>query len=154
MATDLAGVVRDARPPSGVLRLTNPILKTLLRTPVGRAIRPLALIEFRGRHTGRQLRVVVAWHIIDGAPVVVTPAPWRVNFTDGAPATVRRRGRRDQYIGTLEDDPATVAKTIDAALHNGTSARALALRVPAGHVISEDDVTRTGRAIVRFRPTD
>jgi hypothetical protein len=153
MATEIAGEVRDARPPAVLLRVTNPILKTLLRTPLSRVIRPLALIEFRGRRTGRRRRVVVAWHVIDGAPVVVTPAPWRVNFIDGAPVTVRWRGRREHYTGTLDDDPAVVAQTIDAALHDGTSARALALRIPDGHVITEDDVTRTDRAIVHFRPT-
>jgi hypothetical protein len=154
MATDIAGEVRDARPPAVLLRVTNPILGGLLRTPVSRVIRPLALVEFRGRRTGRRRRVVVGWHIIDGAPVVVTPAPWRVNFDDDRPVTVRRRGRREHYIGTLDTDPAVVAKAIDAALREGTSARALALRVPDGHVITENDVTRTGRAIVRFRQTN
>jgi hypothetical protein len=154
MATDLALEVRDARPPAALLRVTNPILKTLLRTPLSRVIRPLALIEFRGRRSGRPIRVVIAWHIIDGLPVVVTPAAWRVNFQDGTPATVRRHGRREQYVGTLESDPRVVAETIESALHDGTSARALALRVPDGHAITDDDVIRTGRAIVRFRTSD
>lgn len=88
--------------------------------------------------------------MFDGEPVVFTPAPWRANFTDCAPATVCWRGRRQQYVGTLEDDPAVVAKAIDAVLHDGASPRALALRVPAGHVVTSDDVVRTNRALVRF----
>lgn len=154
MATELQADVRDARPPTAVLRVTNPILKVLLRTPLSRVIRPLALVEFRGRRSGRRIRVVVGWHTLGGAPVVVTPASWRGNFTGGAPTTVRWRGRRQQYVGTLEDDPAEVATTINAVLHNGTSARALALHVPTGHVITDDDVVRTRRAIVRFRVGD
>jgi hypothetical protein len=154
MATDVEGLVRDARPPAAVLRLTNPILKTLLRTPLARAIRPLALLEFRGRRSGRCIRVVVGWHIVEGEPVVVTPAPWRRNFADGAPATMRWRGRRQQYIGTLDDDPAVVANAIDGLLRAGTSARALALRVPGDHRMTSDDVVRTRRAVIRFRLPD
>ena len=151
MATDVRDAVRDARPPAAVLRVTNPILKGLLRTPLGRAIRPLALIEFLGRRSGRLIRVVVAWHMLDGEPVVITPASWRVNFTDGAPATVRWRGHGQRYVGTLEVDPDAVAKAIDTVLRAGTSARALALRVPTDHVVTGDDVVRTRRAVVRFR---
>jgi hypothetical protein len=154
MATDVRDAVRDARPPIAVLRVTNPVLRALLRTPVGRVIRPLALVEFQGRRSGRRIRVVVAWHMLDGEPVVVTPAPWRVNFTDGAPATVRRRGRRQQCVGTLVLDPDDVAKSIGVLLRNGTSARELALHVPAGHVMTADDVVRTRRALVRFRLPD
>ena len=75
MATDLALAVRDARPPAALLRVTNPILKTLLRTPVSRVIRPLALIEFRGRRSGRPIRVVVAWHVNPGQRIAAHVHP-------------------------------------------------------------------------------
>ena len=43
--------------------------RILLRTRTGRAIPKLALIEFRGRRTGRRYSVVVGWHTIGRASV-------------------------------------------------------------------------------------
>jgi hypothetical protein len=154
MTADLHSETRDARPPTGLLRVTNPILKAFLRTPLSRLLRPLALLEFRGRRTGKPIHVVVAWHHLDGQAVVVTPAGWRVNFTEQAPATVTWRGRRRHYLATLRDEPAEVSTTLNALLHQGTSPRALALHVPAGDLITDDDVLRTRRAIIRFQPND
>ena len=44
--------VRDARPPDVVVRVTNLIVRPLLRTPAARLLSPLALLEFKGRSTG------------------------------------------------------------------------------------------------------
>ena len=148
MITEIA----DARPPDAVLRVVNPVLRALLRTPVSRAIKGLALLRFDGRRSGRRFSVVVGWHVIDDAPVVLTPASWRANFADGAPATVRRRGRDEELVGTLETDPTAVAAAINALLGAGTSAQAIGLKLPAGHVFSESDVVATGRAMIRFSP--
>jgi len=98
--------------------------------------------------------VVVAWHTVGDQPVVVTPATWRFNFGDDTPATVTWRGRRRPYLGKLHDEPAEVASAINAILRHGTSPRALALHIPAGHVVTEGDVTRTRRTIICFQPTD
>ncbi len=144
--------VRDARPPRAVLRLVNPIVKALLRTRASRAMPQIALLEFSGRRTGRGLSVVVGWHALHDARVVFTPASWRSNFSGGAPATVRWRGLDEEHEGTLELDPAAVARAIDVVVRAGTSPRALGLRVPAGHTVTAADVVRTRRAMVRFRP--
>ena len=144
--------VRDARPPRAVLRLLNPIVKTLLRTRASRAIPQIALLEFRGRRSGRRLSVVVGWYTVGDTRVVFTPAPWRSNFAGGAPATVRWRGLEEDQVGTLELDPATVARAIDLVIRAGTSPRTLGLRVPPGHIVTAGDVLRTRRAMVLFRP--
>ena len=146
-------VVGDARPPRLAVAMLNPMLKLLLRTPVGRSIRPLALLDFTGRRSGRHLSVVVGWHTIDGLPVVVTPASWRVNFAGGRPAVVRSRTQRAELIGTLDDDPDSVARCIATLVGGGTAPRALGLSIPNGHAITADDVRSTGRAVVRFSPT-
>jgi hypothetical protein len=151
MRVDTEPTVRDALPPRIILRLINPILRLVLRTPGSRMIEPLALIEFRGRQSGQRRRVVVGWHLVDDAPVVVTPAPWRVNFSQGHPVTVRWRGRRRDFIGTLETDPAAVSDVINTMLRNGASARSLALTIPAGHAFAPDDAVHTRRSIIRFQ---
>jgi len=145
------GAVADARPPKVVLSVINPMLRVLLRTPVSRAIKPLALLQFDGRRTGRRRSVVVAWHANGGRALVVTPAKWRVNFTDGHGAEVRWRGQRIDAIGTLITDPEAVAEALNTLLNNGVRPSALALRVPDGHVLSSSDVVGTGRAIINFQ---
>jgi hypothetical protein len=153
MKADTRATVSDAPPPKVVLRVANPLVRFLLRTPVGRVIRPLAVIEFRGRRSGQVRRIVVGWHIVAGSPVVVTPAGWRANFADSRSAVVRWRGRNADYVGTLETDPDIVADAINTMLGTGASARSLALRIPTGHTVDAADVVRTHRALVRFEAT-
>ena len=148
---DSPALLQDARPPEALMRIVNPLVRLLLRTPASRCIRPLALVEFRGRHTGLRRRVVVGWHIVEGTPVVVTPAGWRVNFTGGHEARVRWRGHRGVFMGTLDADPDSVAHVVNTLVRGGTSARSLALRIPAAHVVTAADVTATRRAAIRFR---
>ena len=148
LATELP--VRDSRPPNAVVRVTNMIVRPLLRTPVAKVLKPLALLEFSGRRSGARLRIVVGWHVIDEVGVVLTPAGWRANFSGGRPAKVHRRGTSTTLIGTLESDPGAVADVVNRLLDEGASARSLALRVSDGHVIEADDIVGTGRAMIRF----
>ena len=150
----MTAVVKDARPPTAVVRVLNPVLCSLLRSPVGRLIGPLALIEFTGRRSNKTYRVVVAWHDLLDTPIVLTPAPWRANFTTGASVTVRWRGRRANYFAVLDTDPDNVATAMNTMLANGTSARGLALHIPTGHHVNRDDVIATRRALIRFQPTN
>ena len=101
---------RDARPPDVGVRVTNLIVRPLLRTPVARLFTPLALLEFKGRRSGGQRRIVVGWHVIGDVGFVVTPARWRANFIGGHPTTVHRRGTSMALVGRLVNDPAAVAE--------------------------------------------
>jgi hypothetical protein len=150
--TETISQVVDAGPPRAVLRVINPVLRLLLRTPIARFIEPLALLEFDGRRTGRGHQVVVGWHFIDEQPLVITPANWRANFVDGRVATVRWKGNHAEFVGTLDTDPDIVAAAINTLLSHGAKPRSLALRLPAGHVLSAKDITATRRGIVRFQP--
>lgn len=148
----MTATVRDARPPIAVVRVLNPMNRLLLRTPLGRLARPLALLEFTGRRSGRGYCVPVGWHDADGAPVVVTPAPWRPNFIGGAPATVHHRGRTQPMTGTLVTDPAEVADVLMSVLAGGASPRSMGLGIPVGHTVSAADVVAVDRAVIRFVP--
>jgi hypothetical protein len=134
------------------MRIMNPLIGLVLRSPVSRVIRPLAILRFNGRRTGVRRDVVVGWHILDGVPVVLTPALWRVNFAERRLATVRWRGHDTDYEGTLETDPKLVAGVVNRLLGSGTSPRALALGMPAGHTVTTADVVATRRAVIRFEP--
>jgi hypothetical protein len=148
----MPAIARDARPPLAVVRLMNPILRIVLRTPLGWLVRPFALLEFRGRQSGATLRVPVGWHEIDTGHVVFTPAPWRVNFRGGNAVTVRFRGRRRRLIGTLDDDPHRVAAALQSLADRRGSLRPVGVDIPDEHRVTTADVLAVDRAVIHFEP--
>jgi hypothetical protein len=146
----MTATVRDARPPALVIRLLNPVMRLVLRTPLGRLIKPFALLEFAGRHSGRPYRVPVGWHDADGVRVVLSPAPWSANFSPAAPVVVHHRGQVLHMTGTLVRDPAEVARYIGVVLAGGTPPRQIGLHIPTGHTITDTDVVLVDRKIIRF----
>ncbi len=144
-------VVRDVRPPLAVIRILNPLMRFVLRTPLGRLVGPFALLEFSGRRSGRRYRIPVGWHESNGQPVVFTPAPWRINFVGGARTTAYYRGRRIEMTGLLVTDPLAVATELQKMFANGTSPRSMGLDVLPGHVINASDVVLVERAMIRLR---
>jgi len=147
-----AGAVRDARPPEGLVRAMNPIVRTVLRSPLGGRVGALAVIDHHGRRTREARHVVAAWHELDGRGFVVTPAGWRANFVGGAPAVVRHGGQTRAMTGTLVDDPATVADTLQRLFDAGHPPRTVGLAMDDGHRIDAADVVAVRRAIVWFDP--
>jgi hypothetical protein len=138
------------RPPLWLVHAMNPVMRLLLRTPFGRLVRPFALLDFTGRRTGRRFLVPVGWHETDSGRIVVTPAPWRVNFHDGIPVTVWFRGRREQFIGTLDDGPTRVAAELQSIVDRRGSLRPVGIRLPAGNRVTTADVLAVDRAVIRF----
>ena len=147
MATSAVG---DARPPAWLIRVLNPMMRLVLRTPAGRMVRPFALLEFTGQRSGRQFRVPVGWHSLDGSFVVLTPAGWRANFEDGRPVTVYHRGRSQRMTGTLVSQPAEVAAALQSLLDQGTPPGKVALNVIPGHRIDAADIEHVDRRLIRF----
>jgi hypothetical protein len=97
-------------PPEAMLRVVNPILRFLLRTPVmGAARKQLMVVSFSGRKTGRQYSIPVSAHRIDNDLYALTAAPWKQNFRDGAPAEVLHDGKTTTMRGELIQDRAAVA---------------------------------------------
>ena len=146
------GSVRDARPPEMLVRATNPLVRGVVRSPLGRFIPALAVVDHVGRRSGTRRRVVVGWHELDGRAFVVTPAVWRANFSGGASALVRQHGRSRSMRGTLVSDAALVAETLAAFFAVGGSPASCGLRIAADHLIDADDVEIVGRSIVWFDP--
>jgi hypothetical protein len=152
MSRTTTGPVRDARPPEPLVRALNPFVRRALRSPLGRRIRPLALLEYVGRRSGVRRRVVAAWHELDGRGFVVTPAGWQANFVGGAPALVRHCGRTTAMTGTVQSDPVAVARTLQQLFDAGDQARTVGLAVDDGHAVTPDDVIAVRRTIVWFDP--
>lgn len=143
--------VEDGRPPLVLVRMMNPVLRALLPTPVGRAIKPFALLSFNGRRSGRRYRVPVGWHADSrGRPLVITPAPWRSNFAGGVEAVVYYRGRASTMHATLETRPHVIAEELNAMVDAGLSLRMVGIRVPPGHRLDAQDVAELDRQAIRF----
>ncbi|HZQ32137.1 MAG TPA: hypothetical protein VFB19_10425 [Mycobacterium sp.] len=102
--------VTVSHPPDAVLRLINPVVRRLLRTPLLGAMRKeLMVVSFSGRKTGRRYSVPVSAHRIDDGLYALIGAPWKLNFRGGATAEVLHDGTTTAMRGELVEDPATVA---------------------------------------------
>ncbi len=83
--TEQSYAVDVEHPPSALLRVVNPMLGSLLRTPLAGPLRKqLMVLSFAGRKTGRQFSIPLSAHVIDNDLYAMTGAPWKQNFRDGA----------------------------------------------------------------------
>ncbi|OIN82349.1 hypothetical protein [Mycobacterium malmoense] len=99
-----------SHPPSALLRLVNPVLGFLLRTPLaGPARKQLMVLNFTGRKTGRPYSIPVSAHVVDNDLYALTGASWKQNFRDGAPAKVVYDGKTTAMRGELIRDRAVVS---------------------------------------------
>ena len=143
--------VVDHRPSPAMLRVINPIMRTLLLSPAARLLPDsLGVLEFSGRRTGKRYRVVVGSHDVAGAKAVFTSAPWSRNFRGGAPVVLIQEGRRRHGSGTLIEDPEAVARAFQTVIDEGAPPRALGLEVPDGHRMTGEDVRAVGRVMIRI----
>ena len=142
--------VVPALPPDTVLRVLNPVMRRVLRTPLGRLAGSFALLDFTGRRSGRSYRVPVGWYEVDGRPFVLTPAPWRVNFAGGAEVVVHHRGRAQRMTGTLDSDADEVARLVRALLASGIRDRMVGMEITDGHEVTADDMRHIDRRVVRL----
>jgi hypothetical protein len=108
--TEQSYPVDVGHPPDALLRLVNPILSALLRTPLaGPARKQLMVLSFTGRKTGRQFIIPVSAHVIDNDLYALTGAPWKQNFRGGAAAQVVYDGKTTGMRGELIRDRAVVS---------------------------------------------
>lgn len=96
-----SAAVEIAHPPEVLLRTLNPVLRRVLRTPLGGRIAEFMLVSFTGRKTGRRFSVPVSAHHVDGDLYVVLEAQWKYNFRDGADAEVYHLGKKEAMHGQL-----------------------------------------------------
>ncbi|MDF3337889.1 hypothetical protein P3H80_10665 [Mycolicibacterium septicum] len=108
--TEQSPAITVAHPPKGMMRVVNPALRFMLRTPfAGAARKQFMVLTVRGRKTGRQYAIPLSAHFIDGTLYAMTDAPWKHNFRDGATAEVLHDGQTTTMRGELIQDRATLA---------------------------------------------
>jgi len=144
--------VRLAPPPPALMRMINPLVRRILTNPrLGRRIALKALLEFRGRRSGKKIRVPVCLHLIDGVPMVFTERPWRLNFTEPAPVTVTQQGRvRHGRALLLAATPQQIGTALRAALDNGATPFELGLKVSGSYDPTIADLATIARGLIRI----
>ena len=146
--------VRHRPPSAAVLAVMNPIVRASVGTPFWRLLPSwMAVLEFAGRRSGRQMRIPVGLHDVGGTPTVFTERPWRLNFAGGAPVTVVRRGRRRRGRGELVHDRGEVGSAFAAALE-GMRPSNLGVAIDKGHQPTAQELAALGGDIIRVRYDD
>ncbi len=140
--------VTNASPPKNFLKVVNPILRTLLKSPLaGVTPKHLVILRFAGRKSGRQYEIVIGWHQIDGQNLVFSPYRWTVNFDGGAPVEVIRGSSRRSGSGTLVRDPELVAPKFGQAIDEAGD-RNLGVKVSDNDAITPDVVRALERKMI------
>lgn len=135
-------------PPPAALKAMNVVMRPMLKSPLGRRMPGIMLLEFRGRRTGRTVKVPVNFHLVDGIPMAFTEARWRHNFTAEAQVTVRHRGVVHKTMGTLVPmTPEAMGFAIRKSLDTGGSAQRMGIRTARGHEPTAAELTELGSAI-------
>jgi hypothetical protein len=102
--------VEPAHPPAAVIRVTNPVVRLLLRSPFGGPMRKqFMVLRFTGRKTGRRYDIPVVAHRLGDELYSLTGARWRNNFRGGADVEVTLDGHVFRMHGQLIEDPESVA---------------------------------------------
>jgi len=140
--------LRNAHPPALAMKIMNPVNRAVARTPLGRLLGPVVLLEFDGRRSGKHYAVPVMTYDYDGATVVFTDARWASNFIGGAPVRLRRRGL--SYTGFAEvADAAEAAVALRAVLAHLRSPRRVGLVIDPGHTPTDAELSSL-RSMIRL----
>ena len=95
------------RPPLRLLRVANPVVRTVLGSPAHRLLSGrLLVLDYPGRRTGRVHRIPLRYAETEtGDLVVVAVHPerkkWWRSFAEPSPATVLLRGASVDVVGAL-----------------------------------------------------
>ena len=144
-----AMVVEPAHPPAAMMRVGNPVMRGILRSPAGGPMRrQYMVLRLFGRKTGRRYDIPVVAHRLDGELYALTGAPWRNNFRGGADVEVTLDGHVTRMRGQLLDDPQAVAplyvRVID---HFGVkrAQRMLGLKIHAPGTLAAEALAEAAR---------
>jgi hypothetical protein len=142
-------------PPEAVLRIMNPIIVRVLRSPLHRVFsKGLMLLHVTGRRSGRVYVVPVGRHELDGRLVTSAGGRWRQNLRHGAELEVTLDGRRQRAHGELVEDPDEVAQVFsDLLAREGlkkASMMGLKLNVDRAPTLEELRAALTDRKVLRL----
>jgi hypothetical protein len=151
--------VEEGQPPPAVIRVLNPVMRALLRSPLHRlASRQFVLLSVTGRKTGRTYTIPVTRHQSGDEIVVYAAGGWRRNLRGGAAVRVVLDGRERAGEARLEEDPDRVAQAYKQRLDElgPSNARMLGLKLNVNRPVTSEEIKPVvaGRAIATIRLSD
>ncbi len=106
----MTSAVTQVLPPRALVRMGNPVVRLLLRSPLhGLLDRTILILHLTGRKTGRRYDIPVNYVDLDGRLTVVTAGTWRANLRGRPDVEVTLLGRRRPMHAQLDEDPSAVA---------------------------------------------
>ncbi len=143
--------VRSVHPPAGVMRwIVNPIVRSVARTPAGRLMSGIVVLQFDGRLSGRRYAIPAVVHQIEGQMVVFTDAGWAANFRGGRALDVRHAAARYSTTAQLIEDAPTTAGLLRRALETKKPS-ALGLSMDGGYAPTDEELSNARHAIILER---
>jgi hypothetical protein len=121
------------RPPVWLFRALNPLVRTLLRSPLARILDGrLMLLTYRGRRSGREFTIPIGYFPWDDGVLSLSATRWWVNVRDAQPAQLLIRRQRQDATATVYDRPDEVAAHLEqfVARFGHKAARGLLLGLP------------------------
>lgn len=154
--TNGRSAVEENMPPAALLRVLNPVMRMVLRSPLHRTVSSkLMLLSVSGHKTGRTYTTPVGRHESEGVLLVSASGGWRHNLRGGAPVRVTIDGRLREGYAELDEDPQSVAATYKALLERVGLGRArdlgLKVNVQRPPTVEEIRAAVPSRAIARIR---
>jgi len=92
-----------------MLKVLNPVMRTMLRSRLGRKMNSLMVLGFTGRKTGHRYDIPVMAHRTRGELFVLTGAPWRHNFDEGRDVEVTLEGEKTPMHAVPLTEPREIA---------------------------------------------
>jgi deazaflavin-dependent oxidoreductase (nitroreductase family) len=148
--------VEDAPPPPAALKLANPLLKALLRSPLHRvAGKNVMLITVTGRKSGRRYTIPVLRHEVDGEMVLSAGGSWRHNLRGGADITLTIEGRDHHAHAVLEEDLDRAAEVFRKMVEtDGSFAMAVKVRTDRPPTAADFKPLLAGRGVAYVTLSD
>ncbi len=92
-----------------LFRIGNACMRMIVPTRLGEKMQGLSILTLTGRKTGKRYAIPVSVIDLDGSPIILTAAGWRVNLRGGADVEVRAGRTTRRMHATLVEDPERVA---------------------------------------------
>jgi F420H(2)-dependent quinone reductase len=151
--------VQEGFPPKPVLRVLNPIVRLLLRSPLHRLMsKQYMLLAVAGRKSGRTYTIPVGRHYLDDELLVGARGMWKSNLRGGADVRVTIEGRERAGRAELDEDPDHVAEVYKRLLAQlgRKKASVLGLKVNVDREPTLDEIRPAvaDRVIARIRLSD
>lgn len=143
-------------PSTRVLRLVNPFVSAILRSPLhGLLSRSTLLLTLTGRKSGKQFTFPVGYTRVGETFSIYSGHGWWKNLRGGAPVVVYFRGRRRTGRAEVIDDPEIVLAEVEhliAVYGPKAAGRRVGLVLEPNHLPSRDELARAmqGHVVVHL----